>query len=308
MERISRDLLALSHLDALRGFVAVARRSSVTRAAEDLCLTQSAVSRQVRTLERALGCALLERRHRGIALTAAGSALYASADAALRQIAVAMQALGEDPGDRRVTITASAGVAGVWLLPLLGRLGSEVPEADVRLAALDRVVADLRGEEIDLAIRYCAAERAPAHAVRLFGEAVAPVAHPALGLRAFPGAAALAGHCLLEFEDARAPWLRWGPWLRRRGLEADAAARVIGFNRYDQLVQAALAGQGIALGRLPLLGAVLDAGGLVRLTPEEVPVGCAHGYWLFDAGGEVPAVVARVRDWLRAQAPPATAD
>ena len=295
-------LLALDHLDALRGFVAVARRMSVTRAAEDLCLTQSAVSRQVRTLEASLGCRLLDRRHRTIALTPAGAALFASADPALRQIEAAMRMLVGQADDQRVTITASAGVAGVWLLPLLGRLVAEVPGADVRLAALDRVVEDLAADGIDLAIRYCTASRAPAHATLLFAERVAPVAHPSLGLSAFPAPARLGQHCLLEFEDARAPWLRWAPWLQHRGRAAAEAARVLRFNQYDQLIHAALAGQGIALGRMPLLDNALQAGSLVQLAPATTPDGCAHGYWLFDTGGDVRPVVARVRDWLRQQA------
>src|ERR1700761_7283863 len=177
---MSVTLGQLASLDLVRGFVAVGRRMSITLAARDLCLTQSAVSRQVHALEAQLGVPLLLRGYRSIAFTPEGERLFRSADGALQQLQDVMGDIGTHGAQRPVTLSASIGFTGLWLLPRLSHFQQAHPGVDLRVSASDRV-ADLRNDGIDLAIRYASAAAAPEGALRLFGESIAPVAHPSLG-------------------------------------------------------------------------------------------------------------------------------
>jgi LysR family transcriptional regulator, glycine cleavage system transcriptional activator len=296
-----RSVRQLPSLDLIRGFVAVGRRMSITLAASDLCVTQSAVSRQVRELERVLGVKLLTRGHRSISLTTAGEALFRVADSGLQRLQDACEQLTRPYRSQPVTITASIGVTALWLLPRLGRLQAGYPNLHVRLAADNRVL-DLRDEGIDLAIRYCDQRSAPAGSTRLFGESLVPVAHPALRPQVIDSAVALAQHVLLEFDDPRRPWLQWAARLETHRLSLEQAKGVLRFNHYDQVVQAAIAGHGVALGRMALVKPMLDDGRLAAFAqvPEGPPMD--YGYWLVRAAQDQRPDVVRVTDWIQSEA------
>lgn len=296
-----QKLAGLPSLDLLKGFVAVARRMSITLAAQDLCLTQSAVSRQVGALEAQLGVRLLVRRHRAIALTTEGERLFRSADAAVQQIQDVIGELRVGAAQRPVTISASVGMAGLWLLPRLGRLQQAHPGLELRLSASNRI-ADLRNEQIDLAIRYCPASHAPAGAIALFDETIAPVAHPSLPVAAIDDARAIAGLTLLELDDDTNRWLRWQTWLAERGWAEVKPRSMLRFNQYDQVIHAALAGQGVALGRLPLIHGLLAERQLRVLDAPMVEKRDSHGYWLIQAEARPRAEVERVVAWIRHEA------
>ncbi|MGU7775029.1 LysR substrate-binding domain-containing protein [Burkholderia sp. MR1-5-21] len=298
---MSTPLVRLPSLDLVRGFVAVGRRMSITLAAQDLCVTQSAVSRQVHALEAHLGVALLERGYRKIAFTPEGERLFRVADAALRSLQDTVGTLAAARERQPVTITASIGVTALWLLPRLGRLQARLPDVDLRVAANDKVL-DLRAEGIDLGIRYCPRDRAPAGARHLFDETVLPVAHPALAARPIVDAAALAGHVLLEFDGPPLTQLRWLDHLRAAGLGDARPKGVLRFNQYDQVIQAAIAGQGIALGRLALVAPMLADGRLAVLGPRAPVPQNSYGYWLFQRDPAPRREVADVRDWICAEA------
>lgn len=294
---MSDSLLSLNGLmEPLRGFVAVGRHMSITQAATELCLTQSAVSRQVQALERRLGVRLLRRGHRSLAFTEEGERLFRHADLALRQLQETLAAVAPPDARRPVTVSASIGVTGLWLLPRMGRFQQRHPELDLRVAAVNRLV-DLRAENVDLAIRYCAGANAPAGALRLFDEMLAPVARPMPGLRRLRSAADLDGQVLLEYEDAQHPWLQWASWLEARGWRPRPKT-MLRFNQYDQVVHAAMAGQGVALGRLPLLRQWVDEKRLRVLDTPRVPRGVDHAYWLLRAGEVLRPGVRAVADWL----------
>lgn len=140
---MSLPLVRLNGLDLIRGFVAVGRRMSITLAAQDLCLTQSAVSRQVHALEAQLGVKLLVRAHRSISFTPEGERLFRSSDSAVQQLQDVLGEIRKSSVKRPVTIAASIGVTGLWLLPRLGQMQKRHPGIDVRVSANNRV-SDLR--------------------------------------------------------------------------------------------------------------------------------------------------------------------
>lgn len=298
---MSIDLVRLPSLDLIRGFVAVGRRMSITLAADDLCLTQSAVSRQVKSLEDLLGVKLLVRGHRSITFTTEGERLFRSADSAVQQLQDVIGTVCVTRGRRPVTVTSTIGVVGLWLLPRLGRFQKNHPGIDVRVAANNRVM-DLKSEGVDLAIRYCPQSSAPEGAVRLFGETVAPVAHPSLGLQSLDSAKDIADLFLLEFDDPRRPWLGWSEWLNAIGWGQTKPKGVMRFNQYDQVIQAAIAGQGIALGRLELIGPLIADHRLVVLSTPKQSLGTDYAYWLVQVDPEPRDEVIKVFKWIKMEA------
>jgi LysR family transcriptional regulator, glycine cleavage system transcriptional activator len=300
---MSLPLLKLASLDLVRGFVAVGRRMSITHAAEDLCLTQSAVSRQVAALEARLGVRLFTRGYRAISFTPEGERLFRSADAAVQQLQDAMGELSALGESAPVVLSASIGVTGLWLLPRLSRFQAAHPGIDLRVSASDRVV-DLRHDGIDLAIRY-ARDKAPSPgALRLFGETVAAVAHPSFGAGALRSRQALARLTLLDIDPPRGhlrpAWLQWSTWLTRRGWAAAKPGGVLRFNQYDQVIHAALAGQGVALGRLPLLQPLIDEGRLIVVDAARTETD--YAYWLLQADASPREAVRHVAAWIAGEA------
>ncbi|WP_437759110.1 LysR substrate-binding domain-containing protein [Sorangium sp. So ce1389] len=298
---MSLPLVRLPSLDLVKGFVAVGRRMSITLAAEDLCLTQSAVSRQVSALEEALGVKLLVRGHRSIRFTADGEKFFKVADMAVQQLQDAMAAMHQRHEKQPVTITASIGVVGLWLLPRLGALNEELPDVDVRIATSNKLM-DLRAEGVDIAIRYCAPSAAPEGAVPLFGETLVPVAHPSLRLRGRPAAEVVKQYVLLEFDEPKQPWLQWNEKLKLMGLERLKPRGIIRFNQYDQLIHAATSGRGVALGRSALVAPLVKAGSLEALGWDQGQWTSSHQYWLVQSDLSPTPDVQRVCQWIRRQA------
>jgi DNA-binding transcriptional LysR family regulator len=300
---MSLPLVKLSSLDLVRGFVAVGRRMSITHAAEDLCLTQSAVSRQVAALEEHLGVRLFTRGYRAIAFTPEGERLFRSADGAVQQLQDVMGDLRAGGEATPVVLSASIGVTGLWLLPRLSRFQAAHPGIDLRVSASDRVV-DLRHDDVDLAIRYAPDKPPSADAQRLFGETVVAVAHPSFGHDALRTRQALARHTLLDIDPPRGhlrpAWLQWSSWLTQRGWAAAKPRGVLRFNQYDQIIHAALAGQGLALGRLPLLQPLLDDDRLVVVDGTRIETD--YAYWLMQADAAPRAAVRHVAEWIANEA------
>lgn len=295
-------LSRLFSLDLLKSFVAVGRRQSITQAAEDLNLTQSAVSRQVQALEDQLNAKLFERKHRGVAFTAQGERLFRTADQALQQLQQAAAEIHPGEVQRAVTVTASIGVMSLWLLPRLGQLQQQHPQLDVRLLTSNRV-SDLRAEGVDLALRYCRDSAAPLHATRLFDESLAPVAHPSLLKAAEQAAQANPFDTwpLLEFDDSR-PWLQWARWLGDSRWKKAQRRGVLRFNQYDQVIQAALAGQGMALGRLELIEPLIANGQLAIVDMPCTPQRSPNSYWLVQSDDAPRQDVLLVAAWVQAEA------
>jgi DNA-binding transcriptional LysR family regulator len=280
---------------------------SITLAAQDLCVTQSAVSRQIRALEDMLGVQLLIRGHRSIGFTPEGDRLFRRTNDAVQQLQEAIGAIRSNVHRQPVTITCSIGVAGLWLLPRLSSFQEAHPGIDLRIAASDKI-EDLRGEGIDLAIRYCRPQAATENGERLFGDTVVPVAHPALGLEALDSERTLERHFLLEFDGPNFPWLQWQEWLASQGWDTIKPKGMLRFNQYDQVIRAALAAQGIALGRLELLGPILSGGRLRVLIAPKAGPSTSYGYWLIKAKPKPRPDVLVTADWIKSQAAGFAAD
>jgi DNA-binding transcriptional LysR family regulator len=298
-------LRRLPSLDFLKGFEASGRHLSFTRAAAELFVTQSALSRQVQALEEALGIPLFLRRHRALALTPAGAAFHRDVTAALGAlISAAESARGvhRTPG---LTLSTTVSFASLWVIPRLPSFRARHPDVEVYVSADDRLI-DLGRGDVDVAVRYLADARAPEGGVRLFGERMLPVVAPSLlRRRGMPLAkpSDLARHVLLHLDDpeGRMPWLEWSEWLAANGQPGLKPAGSLRFKLYDQVIQATVGGQGVALGRVPLIAEHLRDGRLVAPFPKRFD--SARGYYAVVAPHAAErADTAAFVDWLRDEA------
>jgi len=300
----------LPSLDFFKGFEAAARHLSFTKAAEELFVTQSAVSRQIQALEQRLGVALFLRRNRGLALTEAGEQMWRAVDSALRTLHQAVEQVSPGATPKMVTVTSSMAFSSLWLIPRLSGFRRLHPDVDVRIAANNQVL-DLDRERIDLAIRYCPSRAAPAGSVRLFGEEILPVCSPALlkdRSRPLKSPQDLRHHVLLHFDEPHrpTPWLTWNVWLETAGVAELKPADSLRFNHYDQTIGAALGGQGVALGRRPLVKKLMADGTLVAPFPLGSVTDRAYFIVRTPATAGRPEV-AHFVEWLIAEAAAKTA-
>lgn len=269
-------------LDLIRGFEAAARHLSFTKAGAELFITQSAVSRQIKALEEQLGAPLFRRRYRAILLTEAGQALYRAASGAMQLLADAAARIQTPATGKSITVSCTNGFASLWLVPRLSEFRDEHPDIDLRISANNRIV-DLERDGIEMAIRYCAPELAPAGAVKLFRvEEVFPVCSPALLRKPdkpLTKPEDLRNHVLLHLEDEyQWPVTAWPTWLEVVRLQNLKPAGALRFSHDEHLIQAALDGQGVALGLGPLVRQHVKQGRLV--VPFEQKFTAARGYFL----------------------------
>lgn len=255
----------LPPLNLLYTFEAAARTLSFTLAAAELYLTQSAVSRQIQQIEAALGTALFERRHRALGLTEAGRVMHRAVSDCLERLRDATASVRAPQATRQVAITTTPGFASLWLIPRLARFTASHPLVDVRISATLEVL-DLQRSGIDVSVRLSTISQGVGSA--LFEERVLPVCAPQLlKNRALPlkKPADLARHTLLAIDKPQGQSLTidWEPWFKMMGLAQVRMKNTLRFSQYSDVVAAAVAGQGVAIGRLPLLDALLRDGRLV---------------------------------------------
>ena len=295
----------LPSLDLLKGFEASARLLSFTKAGEELHLSQSAVSRQIQDLEDQLGVRLFQRRHRALALTEAGQALHAASAQVLATMRAVTDRLRATRGRRTLAVTTTQSFAALWLIPRLSGFTRMHPELDVRISAETRVL-DLERDGLDLAIRHGPPSLAGADAVRLFGERVFPVCSPKLmrdPKRPLRAPQDLRHHVLLQYDDpdGRHPWMHWKTWLEIERLADLRPAGNLVFSGYDQIIPAAIAGHGVALGRSPLVREAIAAGELVAPFKRSADPARAYYVILSKHSGSRPEVADFVA-WLREEA------
>jgi LysR family transcriptional regulator, glycine cleavage system transcriptional activator len=291
----------------LRAFEAVARHLNFRAAAEELALTQSAVSRQIQSLEEDVGIALFLRHTRAVELTSSGAQLLRAVLPSLEKIDSAVRLIRQSAGRKSVAISTWASFASMWLIPRLEAFQNAHPDIDIRIDATDAPV-DLDTTDVDLALRYAAPGQVQRGAQRLFGEQLTPVASPWLlksGKR-IKSAQDLAQFALIEASEAHRSqhmqYLSWQRWLECQQSKNFAPKRWLYFNYAHQIAQAALTGQGVALARMPLVADSLASGDLVELLPN-TRLDSPLAYWLIvgPRNAARPEVTAFC-DWLHAQA------
>jgi LysR family glycine cleavage system transcriptional activator len=269
----------LPPLNALRAFEAAARHGSFSAAAQELKVTDSAVSQQVRTLERYLGTRLFKRLPRGLLLTELGSTYLPVLTAGFDRLSEASARLRSGGIGGLLTVAALPAFASGWLLPRISRFRERYPRIDLLLKT-SRALADFRREDIDVAIRFTAGTGADTKSVFLMGEEVFPVASPTLvapsllpmtvaDLKVLP---------LLHDVDGQPaqPWLSWHGWFERAGVDSPEVLRGLKFTDSIVLLSAAVAGLGVALGRGPNIEGLLSRGQLVRLTQDSWKAGWSY--------------------------------
>ena len=296
---------------ALRSFEAVARLLSFRAAAQELHLTQSAVSRQIQALEEELGAQLFVRGTRHVELTAAGASLQRAVLPLLQRLDATVRQIRLARGRRQVSISTFASFASLWLLPRLEAFQRQHPDIDIRVSATDNM-ADLDDPELDLVLRYTLPSAVPPGSQRLFGELLTPVVNAGYLAQSRQGQlppldkpADLAQHTLLEEDDNRpsAEYLSWRHWLRHQGVPRLEPARWIYLNFTYQQVQAALAGQGVALARLALVHESLSRGELVEPFGAAARAHSPYSYWLISGRATQPRPeLAQLQQWLLEQA------
>lgn len=287
----------LPPLSALRAFEAAARHGSFKHAADELAVTPTAISHQVRALEAHAGTALFERRTRKVVLTEAGQQLFPVLRDGLDSFAEAMARLTRRRAGAQVTISATVAFTARWLVPRMTAFHARHPEITLQIQASDEVV-DMATAGVDVAIRYGTGPYPGVGVVPLFADCFAPVFNPRLGIG---DVADLAQAPLIGFR-----WRRhhpdnptWARWFAAAGLAPPDAEPTLSFSDESHAIQAAVAAQGVALVSLPLIADELAAGQLVQPFGPTIAGFCHH--LLTRASGSDPALTA-VTDWLLAEA------
>ncbi|CAI8782531.1 Glycine cleavage system transcriptional activator [Pseudomonas sp. IT-347P] len=289
----------LPSLNGLRAFETVARHMSFTKAAEELNVTQTAVSHQIRRLEAELGVPLFLRLNEGLALSEDGQAYLPGVRAAFQELRYSTEQLLESRDNSVLTISTLVSVASKWLLPRLPSFQQAFPAIDVRISASTELV-DFRKGTVDAAIRYGRGDWKGLRADFLKSDEIFPVCSPALA-RTLSTPADLASHTLLQVSGATAG--DWSAWLHAAGQPAQLAEGPrLTFDLAMMAVQAAVDGQGVCIGRSTYVEDDLQAGRLV--VPFDLRLKDEQGFYLVmpHETAQSKKIVA-LRTWLLALPP-----
>lgn len=292
----------LPPLNAVRAFEAAARHGNFTRAADELSVTQGAVSHQVRSLEDWFGFPLFERHKREVRLTQKGEIYLGFVRGMLNELHTVTQMVRGKTTEESLCISAPESFAVNWLVKRLGLFASEHPELEVRLTSQNQIDDQGRivGEEgphwVDLRIRYGRAKWPGLRVAKLFDEHIFPVCHPRLA-DSLNDIADLADHVLIH-DDMQ---MSWSNWLRSAAIHHAPSRPGVAYSHSHMALQAAASGQGIALARSVLVQDYLSSGALVR--PFDTSVPAEHSYYLLcqERMAGVPKIQA-FKSWIVAQA------
>jgi LysR family glycine cleavage system transcriptional activator len=294
--------MRLPPLNAVRVFEAAARHMSFTRAAAELRVTQTAVSHQIRHLETWLGRRLFRRMNRRLSLTEEGREYLACVRSVFDELADGTQRLLAPDGRRVLAVSVIPSLAARWLVPRLGRFREAHPNLDLRVSATPELV-DIAHGDAEVGLRYGTGRYPGLHTTLLAREECFPVCSPSLlnGAAPLRSPADLWHHMLLhdEFRPGE-PLPHWRDWLRAAGCSGVDAERGVRFADAGMMVQAAVAGQGVGLGRTLLVKDELAAGRLAR--PFELALPSGYAYWMVctEAAAESPTVDT-FRRWVLAE-------
>jgi LysR family transcriptional regulator, glycine cleavage system transcriptional activator len=291
----------LPSLKALRTFEAAARHLSFTRAADELGVTQTAVSHQIKTLEARLNTLLFHRSNNSLVLTPKGEEYFQSLYQAFELVSRATERLLHNPAKDTITVGVMATFAVRWLIPRLSIFKKRHPDIEIAVRLLPNVgTSDFARDRLDFIIR--AGSGWPEYdCLKLVPITIVPVCSPNLLHASVPlrTPADLANHTLLRVSSAAVD--EWRLWFQSVGVSQIESDRGPIFDSYTLAWQAASEGLGVAMGRMPLVAGDLEAGRLVRPFSREVVTGRAW-YLLMQKGGAENRKLAAFRDWMLAEA------
>lgn len=281
----------------LLAFEAAARHRSFTLAGRELNVTQAAVSFAVKRLEESLGIALFLRHHRRIELTDLGERFYQDVSMGLTHIRRSAEELRLRHNGKRVTLAVSTGFATYWMMPRLRTFQAEHAGIELRFHTSERDV-DLTGEGHDLGIYRGDGNWEQYHAALLAPERVYPVCSPAYGgARPSPSLSALTSLDLIHLEEPVRYRPGWSDWFAAVGLNWKDSGTGLRLNDYAVILQAAMEGEGVALGWHHLVQPLIDQGRLLRLCDAEMRTESGV-YVVWPKHVKLSPAAVTVRDWL----------
>ncbi|UVJ46381.1 LysR substrate-binding domain-containing protein [Pseudomonas sp. LS1212] len=286
-------------MTALLEFEAVARLGSFTLAAQELGVTQAAVSKQVKLLEEALETRLFHRLHRAIKLTGEGYILHSVIAESIYRMASVFDKISEGIGDQEIVLACTGAFSHLRILPRLVTLRMTQPKLQLRLIT-QLLTPDAYRDDIDLAIRFGNGKWEDGNSLFLFDEEVFPVCSPSW-LAAHSAPTSIDDFFHMELIDSDATlegWMTWNSWCRELGDMRPKLNYSLRCSSYNDTIQAAIQSHGIALGWSRLVAHLLNNGELVRITPYVVKPKDAY-YVVVPNGRELGPTVHTLVDWLR---------
>jgi LysR family transcriptional regulator, glycine cleavage system transcriptional activator len=282
----------LPPLETLRVFEVACRHGSYSEAARELHVTHSAVSQRIRQLEDELGLTLFERHGNRMVPTPSGLRLQAGVKSAFSELGAALGSLQTRRTDAEVTVSLLPVMAARWLVPRLSRFKARFPRINLHIKT-GQSLANFKSDGVDIAIRFGMGDWKGLRAIKLLNEEFFPVCSPSLNDGRLPkDPASMLSEPLLIDRN-----LSWRAWFKSAGLKLDREIAGTSFTDTNALMEAAVAGQGIALGRLSFTRSDILAGKLVRLSEYSLRVSYCH-YAVYPISSESNPSLVAFRDWL----------
>ncbi len=292
----------LPPVNSLVAFEASARHLSFTRAAEELTISREAVSRHIRILEGHLGVKLFLRMHRAIELTNEGEAFRAVVQRSLEDIARSTEGLQGGTRRPKLVVSATIAISSFWLTPRLPRFRAEHREAEIRVVVSDAPMRSIT-ERFDIALRYGDGSWPGFASTHLFDVTSSPVCSPDYARENGPIVTPrdLVGHTLLNLDGTAHAMEDWTWWLGGHGIAPEAELSLLGFDNYANVIQAALEGQGIALGFSGIVDPLFERGALMQ--PLGTSLSRGQGvYALTPSGTTLKPPAQKFFDWILGEA------
>ncbi len=276
----------------MRVFEVACRHGSYSEAARELHVTHSAVSQRIRQLEEELGLTLFERQGNRMVLTPSGLRLQAGVKNAFSELGAALGSLHTRRSDVEITVSLLPVMAARWLVPRLPRFRARFPHINLHIKT-GRSLANFKSDGVDIAIRFGTGDWKGLRAIKLLNEEFFPVCSPGLNNGRLPkDPASMLSEPLLIDRN-----LSWRAWFRSAGLKLNRDITGTSFTDTNALMEAAVTGQGIALGRLSFTRSDILAGRLVRLSEHSLRVAYCH-YAVYPIVSESNPALVAFRDWL----------
>jgi LysR family glycine cleavage system transcriptional activator len=282
----------LPPLETLRVFEVACRHGSYSAAARELNVTHSAVSQRIRQLEEELGLTLFERQGNRMVPTASGLRLQAGVKSGFSEMSAALAGIQTRRKNAEITVSLLPVMAARWLVPRLSRFTARFPHINLHIKT-GQSLSNFKSDGVDIAIRFGTGDWDGLRAIKLLDEEFFPVCSPRLNGGRLPrDPASMLSQPLLIDRN-----LSWHAWFKSAGLKLDRDIAGTSFTDTNALMEAAVAGQGIALGRLSFTQSDILAGKLVRLSEHSLRVSFCH-YAVYPISSESNPALVAFRDWL----------